>query len=227
MADAARPDVSDADRHDSATALNAPNAIVLEQDQIAAAALRDALVAAGLRPLLATDQARFEACVRTGAFVLAVLDAGSVGRDPVARANALRLAASAARIVIGTDLAVREAVEWMRLGADDVLVKPIEPDEIADAVRRALERRALESGNFQHPHQLIGAGGMRQLLMQPRQQNFPGHGCTSSTCRSPTFVSVGPVRITCDSGSKKFSESFCARYCSGACRPYAAPCSRV
>jgi len=120
--------------------------LVLDPDPYAAAAVRGSLAGLGLdcRIALTTDDAIAELRGCDAAVLLA--DAGGREREMLALLQSVRAAAPNASVVAcGADVKTSAALEWMRAGASDVLLKPFTSAELASAIGRALNRAALSA----------------------------------------------------------------------------------
>ena len=125
--------------------------LVLDADPYAAAAVRSSLagVGADCRVVGSLDEALEELRLVESAVLLA--DASGRERDMLALLQTIRTASPHTAIVAtGADVKAAAALEWMRAGATDVLLKPFSADELATAIARAQSRAALDarpSGN--------------------------------------------------------------------------------
>ncbi len=120
--------------------------LVLDADPYAAAAVRSSLAGLGAdcRLVGSMDEALEELRLVESAVLLA--DAGGRERDMLALLQTIRTASPHTAIVAtGADVKAAAALEWMRTGATDVLLKPFSSTELATAIARAQSRAALEA----------------------------------------------------------------------------------
>ena len=107
---------------------------------------------------------------------LVITDMRMAGGDGLAVLRGIREARSDAAVIFLTAFAnVPEAVEAMREGACDYLVKPVGFEQLRDAARRVLAKRAAAGGDGngavrRAPQDLVGdSPAMRRALKQARQ----------------------------------------------------------
>ncbi len=133
----------------SGTAVSAPlhgTVVVLDPDQYAAAAVRSSLAGLGLDCRIVSTSDDAIAQMRGCESAVLLADAGGRERDMLALIQSVRAAAPNAAIVAsGADVKTPAALEWVRAGASDVLLKPFNSAELASAIGRALNRAALSA----------------------------------------------------------------------------------
>ena len=82
---------------------------------------------------------------------------------------------------------VDHAVAAMKGGAYDYLTKPFEVDEIAPAIERALEKRALVDGELELPRRQVEAAiagrSLGESQPMPRRSELIGSRCDGRTPR--------------------------------------------
>jgi DNA-binding NtrC family response regulator len=128
------------------TAVTPGRVVVLDADPYAAAAVRSSLAGLGAdcRVVASIDEALEQLRLVDSAVLLA--DAGGRERDMLALLQTIRTASPHTSIVAtGADVKASAALEWMRSGATDVLLKPFSSVELAAAIARAQSRAALEA----------------------------------------------------------------------------------
>ena len=117
--------------------------LLFERDAHARSAMLRALGATGSGVVCVASGAEALDTLRDG--VASVLVADLFGDDRLfdeLRAGLAAAAAETSLIALSGTVSAQRAVRWMRSGADDVLVKPIDPLELRSAVARAAERLA-------------------------------------------------------------------------------------
>lgn len=142
--------------------------------------LKSALVSAGYAvECVSTGRAALEQCA-TGAFDVLLTDLRLPDIDGLAVTQVVRSQDSGPDVIVMTAYASAEtAVQAMRLGAADYLIKPFSIDELRIRVARLLARRALQEENgqlqqqlqgFQRTESLIGTSArMREVIEQLAQ----------------------------------------------------------
>jgi DNA-binding response OmpR family regulator len=128
--------------------------LVVEDDPNIAKLIRDYLMQAGFRPLVATDGERALALADEAGPDLVVLDLGLPGRDGLDVMRELRRDSAVPIIVVTARGEETDRIVGLELGADDYVVKPFSPKELVARVR-ALFRR-LEAQ--QEPRGVLRAG---------------------------------------------------------------------
>ena len=118
--------------------------LVLERDSHACAAMLRSLSQGGFTATRAASAAEIIDLLRDGEPSVVVADLFGDDRlfDDL-RAGLTASCAKTALIALSGTLSAQRAVRWMRSGADDVLVKPIDPLELRAAVARATESLAM------------------------------------------------------------------------------------
>ena len=122
--------------------------LVVDDDEGLLFAIRAALLSAGLpEPALVSDSRRAAHMVETFGFQLVLLDLIMPNLDGMEVLKQIKLASPATECIIVTAVDdVSTAVEAMRFGAYDYLVKPLNLERTAIAIRHALERYRLKQG---------------------------------------------------------------------------------
>ena len=115
--------------------------LLVEDDELLGAGIRDALERSQLQPQWVTDGRQAAAALRAGTFDLVLLDLGLPGMDGIDVLRRLRAGGSKTPVLV---LSARDAppqrVLGLDAGADDYLVKPFDVGELLARVR-ALQRR--------------------------------------------------------------------------------------
>lgn len=119
-----------------------PSVLVVEDETPLLEMLEASLASEGCRVLRATDGEEAQAVVRAGPPPdVVLLDINLPGMSGVDLLAWLRREVKGAQVVMSTGVQDLETVRYcLREGAYDYLLKPFDPEELADAVRRALER---------------------------------------------------------------------------------------
>ncbi|MEW6440948.1 MAG: sigma-54 dependent transcriptional regulator [bacterium] len=122
--------------------------LVVDDDPATLTSLRAMLMAAGMpEPALVSDGRRVIDLVESKSFQAILLDLlmpQSDGMDLLRRIKERRPAVECVIVTAVDD--VSSAVQAMRFGAYDYLVKPIDPEKLIITVQRALERYSLRQG---------------------------------------------------------------------------------
>jgi DNA-binding NtrC family response regulator len=106
--------------------------------------LQQIFLSAGYDCLPASNGHEGAAIFRVSRPPLTVTDLRMPGLDGIALLSAIReLDADAAVVVLTGAPDVKTAIDSLRLGADDFIMKPVNVDELLIAAERALERRQL------------------------------------------------------------------------------------
>jgi DNA-binding NtrC family response regulator len=152
--------------HGSAAPSGTAKVLALEADPYAAAALRSTFDAAGYACETTETLDRALARLRSGEFGAFVADLSGQGQDMLAGLRAVKVAApDMAVVVVGTDIATGKALECIRLGASDVLVKPFGASALLEAVGRAIDRAALTSREPVNPRAAgESAGALSEIV---------------------------------------------------------------
>ena len=118
--------------------------LLVDDDTQVREVLQQIFRSAGYECLMAPSGAEALAIFRVSRPPLTVTDLRMPGMDGVAVLRALRqLDPDAAVIVLTGAPEVKAAIDSLKLGADDFIVKPVNVDELLIAAERALERRQL------------------------------------------------------------------------------------
>src|SRR5258708_33850640 len=98
---------------------------------------------------------------------LALIDVRMPGLSGIETLGKLKVHAPLVPVIILTSHGeIAEAVEAIKLGAYDFLVRPIENDKLVLAARRALERQQLD-GEVRHLRPRVSAGRELTRLIRP------------------------------------------------------------
>jgi DNA-binding response OmpR family regulator len=115
--------------------------LLVEDDPALGRTLEDHLNLAGFVVDRVVTGQDAEAAAAVSRYPLAILDRRLPDGDGIARIAALRRSQPEVRIIVLTALdATLEKIEGLNAGADDYLIKPIDPDELTARVRAALRR---------------------------------------------------------------------------------------
>lgn len=173
----------------SATASGQVRVFVLDPDPYAAAAVRSSMGALGYPcEVMATVDDAINALRSVGGGVL-VADFGGRDRDLVDLLRSVRAASPRSAVIAsGADITATRAIEWIRAGAADVLVKPFGSPELAQAVARATNRAALESGAAQPPTPSTGAALESVIGSDPRLARALELARAASRVRSTVLI---------------------------------------
>ena len=122
--------------------------LIVDDDEGLLLSIRAALLSAGLPdPLLVSDSRRVEAVVTQNSFQLAMIDLIMPHLDGLEVLKQIKQGSPKTECIIVTAVDdVASAVEAMRFGAYDYLVKPLKPKRVTIAVSHALERYQLKRG---------------------------------------------------------------------------------
>ena len=136
------------------------NVLIVDDDALLRRALTDRFVFWGHAAAEAPDGPAALAAAAQREFDLVLLDLSMPGMSGLAVLRELRAAGCAADIVMLTAHgSVESAVEALKLGAADFLVKPADFEVLRAVVERALERRRLQRVNRALAEQLEAPGG--------------------------------------------------------------------
>lgn len=115
--------------------------LLVEDDPMLGEALRISLKQEGITADWALDAEEAELALATGEYALLLLDLGLPGKGGLDLLAELRGGANPIPVIILTARdAVSERIRGLDTGADDYLIKPFDPDELAARIR-ALQRR--------------------------------------------------------------------------------------
>jgi signal transduction histidine kinase len=122
--------------------------LVIDDDAAIREGCRDLLALQGYEVRMAEAGGAGLAAAEAGAVDVVLLDLRLPDRDGLAVLKALRAALPEVRVLILTGYPTPEnAIEALRHGADEFLVKPFRPEELLHAVRRACGERRLRREN--------------------------------------------------------------------------------
>ncbi|MCX5652103.1 MAG: sigma-54 dependent transcriptional regulator [Planctomycetota bacterium] len=164
-------------------------ALVFERDSHACAAMLRTLEACGFAVARVASAADIVDALRDGLPTVVVADL--FGDDRLFDDLRAGLAASPAQtslIALSGTLSAQRAVRWMRSGADDVLVKPIDPLELRAAATRAAERLVIRLRIA--PTRLASGGDPLAAIVgsDPRLQRALDMARAASRVRSTTLI---------------------------------------
>ncbi len=124
--------------------------LIVDDDEVFLRPLRRALELGGFEVLTAGSGEEALELLKTEDVDLALTDQRLPGMDGVAAVRRLKAEHPEVAVVVMTAYGtISAAVEATRLGAEDYVVKPFEPDEILLVLRRALEFRELKAQSRQ------------------------------------------------------------------------------
>ncbi|MCR4437523.1 MAG: response regulator [bacterium] len=151
--------------------------LVVDDEQVMRDSLRAWLEDEGFEVETADDALKALAVVKERPFDVAVIDIRMPGMDGIVLQKKLREAQADLPVVIITAHAsVETAVQAMREGAYDYLMKPFPPEKLTNVIRRVLEHRKLTVENIrlkkERRNSIIMAAlalvGLAALLVAPR-----------------------------------------------------------
>ena len=164
-------------------------ALVFERDSHACAAMLRTLEACGFAVTRVSSAADIVDALRDGLPTVVVADL--FGDDRLFDDLRAGLAASPAQtslIALSGTLSAQRAVRWMRSGADDVLVKPIDPLELRAAATRAAERRVIRL-RIAPTRRASGGDPLAAIVgSDPRLQRALDMARAASRVRSTTLI---------------------------------------
>ena len=105
--------------------------------------------------------------------------------------DSLRAAGRATPVIAcGADAVARDCIDWIRAGAVDMLLKPIDPAESVDAIERAMQRSALATAGASKSRgtRPSGAGLESVLGADPRLQQALALAKRASTVRTTVLI---------------------------------------
>ena len=143
--------------------------LVVEDDPNIAKLIRDYLVQAGFRPVVATDGNRALALAAEMSPDLVVLDLGLPARDGLDVLREVRRDSAVPIIVVTARGEETDRIVGLELGADDYVVKPFSPNELVARVRaifRRLEAREEPRGVVRAGDVEIDVGRRRVLVSE-------------------------------------------------------------
>ncbi len=120
--------------------------VVLDPDPYAAAAVRQTLSTLGYGCEIAGTVDQVVATLRGHAEAIVLADVGGRDRELLGLLQSARGACARTSVIAcGADIAAARAIEWIRAGAADVLMKPFSANELAQTVARAATRNTLDT----------------------------------------------------------------------------------
>ncbi len=128
--------------------------LAVDDDPQALRYLHDTLIKAGYAPVLAADPEEALSFMKAGAPPhLALLDLMLTGTDGIELMNDIRAIANIPVIFLSADGQEDAVAKAFDMGADDYVVKPFSPTELAARIRAALRKRAaLEQSEMSKPY---------------------------------------------------------------------------
>jgi len=182
----------------------APNLLIIEDDVAHLASLVKIFDRLNLRVVAApTARGALELLERQGPFMVALTDLMLPDLDGMTLITELKARQPNIEIVMMTAFGtIERAVEAMRLGAYDFVVKPLRRAEIEKAVRRALERADLIAENLALKAQLAEVRGALQ------GDALIGHSAALRNAlevAAQAAASHAPVLLTGEPGVGKFT----------------------
>jgi len=118
----------------------------LDPDPYAAAAVRQTLSTLGYACEIAGTVDQVVAALRGHAEAIVLADVGGRDRELLGLLQSARGACARTSVIAcGADIAAARAIEWIRAGAADVLMKPFNANELAQTVARAATRNTLDA----------------------------------------------------------------------------------
>ena len=176
----------------------APKVVVCDPDSYAAAAVRATLQGLGYACELCPALDDAVAMVRRDPATVLLVDLGGREREMLGLLTTLRSAAPGAAVIAsGTDVTAACAMDWMRAGASDVLVKPFGPTDLGAAVARAQSRAMLDARARPTPHAASASNALEQVV-----GNDPRLGRALELARAASRVR-STVMILGESGTGK------------------------
>ena len=143
--------------------------LVVDEDPYAQAAAADALGNAHYRPAPALSgeeaAARLEAGLACDLILYNIKDC-SAGKDAATIERLRDLSPDTPVVVISTVRDVNVVIQAMRAGASDYLLKPFEPEQLLDSIRRALLHRHAAQQNAADKEHLEGLVAARTDLLR-------------------------------------------------------------
>ncbi|MGQ9561162.1 MAG: response regulator [Candidatus Oleimicrobiaceae bacterium] len=151
--------------------------LVVDDEQVMRDSLRAWLEDEGFEVATAEDALRALAIAKEQHFDVAVVDIRMPGMDGIVLQKKLREAQADLPVVIITAHAtVETAVQAMREGAYDYLMKPFPPEKLTNVIRRVMEHRSLTVENVRLRKErrniivmsALAFAGLAALLLAPR-----------------------------------------------------------
>ena len=119
---------------------------VMDTDAYAASAVRATLEQLGQTCTTVASVEQAVSCIREAQGGIFLVNLDGRERELATMLSALRSASpSTALIAMGTNVSASRALDWMRLGASDVLLRPFGPEELGASIGRAAQRCLLEA----------------------------------------------------------------------------------
>ncbi len=146
--------------------------LLVEDEKTIAITLRDDLLAAGHEVVHSEDGARGIELLANTAFDAVITDVRLPGADGVSVLKAAKESRPDTEVLMITAYAtIEQAVEAMRLGADDYIQKPFLNQTVVDRVERISKVRQLLDQNRQLKAALKGDRGLPGVIGQSRRMN--------------------------------------------------------
>ena len=118
----------------------APLVTILDDEPQIRLTLADALDAAGFRTVSFSRATEFEAYLKTTTPDICLVDLGLPDKDGLALVHRLASDQGAAIIIISGRNQVQDKITGLELGADDYIIKPVDPAEVVARARALLRR---------------------------------------------------------------------------------------
>jgi DNA-binding NtrC family response regulator len=142
-----------------------PKVLIVDDEPVVRAVLTDVLRVEGFEVVAAASGLAALDEVTSDTFSIAILDMRMPGLDGMETLPKLKGLAPKLPVIMLTGYgSIPSAVEAMRLGASDYLTKPVQPEKIALAVRRALEYREFGAEVEGLRHHLRERGALLWLI---------------------------------------------------------------
>lgn len=121
-----------------------PQILIVEDDQVAAAAMAQAVRDVGAAPTICDSYGDGLGAAQTGDFAVILFDRMLPGGDGVDAIAKVRAAGSTALVMVISALGrAQNKIEGLEKGADDYLAKPFDPDELRARLRALLRRKTM------------------------------------------------------------------------------------
>jgi two-component system response regulator AtoC len=164
-----------------------PNILVVDDDKAVRTALKINLTKHGMNVHLASHPSAALEILAHTTFELVLSDVRMPGATGIDLLKNIRESWPATSVIMMTGYgSVQDAVQAMRLGAADYLIKPVEKDELLIIIERVLERNALQAEVLQLRKKVSNRYGF---------QNIIGHS-QSMTDLFDRVVAVADTRAT-------------------------------
>ena len=147
-----------------------PSLLLVEDDEVFARAITRALGLRGYAVVHATNADTASHVINQTNFDFAILDLNLGGHTSLSLIQPLRSSNPKMRILMLTGYAsIATAVEAIKLGADDYLVKPVDPDQLIAAVHARLQRAKNAGARNSRPLEQADPTQLESLGLTPRE----------------------------------------------------------